>query len=60
MDIVEELYKWQQSHTKEEWELASKETEHFMEGLDGLNEVEFFIKYHEQNYDRTIAVINRK
>lgn len=60
MDIIEELFKWKNSHTKEEWELACRETEYIMEGLNELkSEVDYFIQVHEKMYKRNLEIINR-
>lgn len=61
MDIIQELYKWKNSHTKEEWELACKETEYIMDELDvEESEIEYFIKFHEKAYKRNLEIINMK
>ena len=61
MDIIQELYKWKNSHTKEEWELACKETEYIMDELnEEENEIDYFIKLQEKTYKRSLEIINMK
>ena len=61
MDIIEELYKWKNSHTKEEWELAFRATEYIMDELDvEESEIDYFIQLQQKTHKRSLEIINMK